>query len=501
MKRLDIPYPVILAAYPAVAVYAENQSILSPVDLIRPVAVSVLAAGLLWTIVSLVLRDAKRGAAATTVLLSGFSVYNRTAPYFGVDTMPAVGNIFWLACLLALAGLAAWKWRWHSVVGFFSIVLFLLPLVKIGAFQSSLVGSRVMELAAGHKSGPKPDVVYIILDGYGRTDTFERFYGFSDRLFVDSLRKRGFYVADRSRANFCQTELSVASALNMEYVQDLDSLGSPPAGVRPTFKPVIEQNAVMGEFKSMGYLIGTVGTGFPALTFRKTEVDQPEEGGLNLLENALLQKTPLAGQKGIWDSQFARRHRMIHAAFARLSSLGGRGSQPRFTFVHFLAPHPPFSFGENGEELRPPGPFGLWDGSDYMTFLGDAKAYRKGYSDQAKYVGKEILKSLDRILDTKGIRPIIIIQGDHGPKMHLDQNSLARTDVDEVFPILNAYLVPDEVKKHLYPEITPVNTFRTILREAFGKAYPRLPDKSWYSPYEKPLEFTEVSVHASTKRA
>jgi hypothetical protein len=66
--------------------------------------------------------------------------------------------------------------------------------------------------------------------------------------------------------------------------------------------------------------------------------------------------------------------------------------------------------------------------------------------------------------------------------------------VNECFPILNAMLVPDEVRSELYPSITPVNTFRTIFRVLFGDDLPNLDDRSWYSPYNLPFEFAEVTA-------
>ena len=119
--------------------------------------------------------------------------------------------------------------------------------------------------------------------------------------------------------------------------------------------------------------------------------------------------------------------------------------------------------------------------------------YKRGYSGQAQYIADQVITTVDQILADADHQPIIVIQSDHGPKMLLNQSELAKTDVTESFPILNAYLVPDSVRKELYPSITPVNTFRTILRTLFKDDLPNLPDRSWYSPYGRPLEFTEVT--------
>jgi hypothetical protein len=58
--------------------------------------------------------------------------------------------------------------------------------------------------------------------------------------------------------------------------------------------------------------------------------------------------------------------------------------------------------------------------------------------------------------------------------------------------ILNAYLVPEEVSRELYPTITPVNSFRAVLNEL---GYPKeiLPDNSYYSLAGYPYRLLEVT--------
>ena len=64
---------------------------------------------------------------------------------------------------------------------------------------------------------------------------------------------------------------------------------------------------------------------------------------------------------------------------------------------------------------------------------------------------------------------MIIIQGDHG------------LDTEARMAILNAYYLPGDGAKMLYPTITPVNSFRVVFNAYFGQEYPILPDTSLYS--------------------
>jgi hypothetical protein len=72
--------------------------------------------------------------------------------------------------------------------------------------------------------------------------------------------------------------------------------------------------------------------------------------------------------------------------------------------------------------------------------------------------------------------------------------------VNEVFPILAAYRVPDDIRKSLYPSITPVNSFRIVLSALFGEDLPKLPDRSYYSTWEKPTAFTDITAELTPRK-
>ena len=58
--------------------------------------------------------------------------------------------------------------------------------------------------------------------------------------------------------------------------------------------------------------------------------------------------------------------------------------------------------------------------------------------------------------------------------------------------ILNAYYVPENIRKKLYYNITPVNTFRIILSELLKINLPILDDKNFFTAQDK-LAFDDVT--------
>jgi hypothetical protein len=493
MSRVRPIHPPLIAAFPVLSLYSANLSLVPLPQVWRPLGIAIGGAALVWLVAGALTRNAERGAMVASAATVGIFTFGwlmdamREAP-------PTVSVGLWAVLTLGLILALAWRPRLTQALNVLSVMLVAVTLVRAG---SGILQTRARTNPTGEAAvtaaKTRPDIFYIILDGYGRHDALRRAIGYDNAFFVEGLRKRGFYVADRSRSNYCQTELSLASSLNMETIPKLLPNARPEDENRSPLSDLIYDNAVVREARRQGYGIMSVTTGFPPVAIKDPDLQVEGEGGLTLVESALFQMTPFRLRASTIESQFVvRRHRLLYA-FSALESLAGRTSGPRFVLAHILAPHPPFVFAADGSPLRPKGPYGYWDGSDYDTYVGDDASYRKGYAGQADYVGHRILRVVDRLLAAPGPRPIIVIQGDHGSKVGLDQDSLERTDLNEVFPILNAYFVPENIRAKLTPDITPVNSFRVLFGGLFGLPLERLPDRSWYSTYPRPFALTDVT--------
>jgi hypothetical protein len=69
-------------------------------------------------------------------------------------------------------------------------------------------------------------------------------------------------------------------------------------------------------------------------------------------------------------------------------------------------------------------------------------------------------------------------------------------ELKEKMGILNAYYLPgvDYSNPHLYPSITPVNSFRLVFDLYFGTKLGSLDDSSYvYANYSRPYKFLDVT--------
>jgi hypothetical protein len=91
-----------------------------------------------------------------------------------------------------------------------------------------------------------------------------------------------------------------------------------------------------------------------------------------------------------------------------------------------------------------------------------------------------------------------------GPGGRVDWSDLQRSDdwqkvdVDDLdirarMCILNAYLVPEEMRAALYPEISPVNTFRLILNYCLGTDIPLVEDRAFFSTWGGDYDFRDMT--------
>jgi hypothetical protein len=166
---------------------------------------------------------------------------------------------------------------------------------------------------------------------------------------------------------------------------------------------------------------------------------------------------------------------------------------PFIVYAHVMLPHPPFVFGPNGEKILPVWKFSTNDLKDFIAGGGTRDEYVKIYTGQVEYANKRVIALVDYLLSATKEPPIIILQGDHGPRSIVDWTNPDKTDWKRCFSILNAYYLPGKDTKGLYKSISPINTFRIIFNHYFGTNYDLLEDKSYFLDKKNPDKIIDVT--------
>ncbi|MGE5461962.1 MAG: hypothetical protein ACM3PS_01315 [Syntrophothermus sp.] len=502
MRRfLQYPWYVLLfAIYSPLALIAYNTGQVALGAVTRSLLVILAAVFVLTALIFLLVRDAQKTGLIATLILFAFFSYGHV--YDLIYKMNVGGVLigrhrYLIPVYLVILGvLIVWVVRSKrsfaqvsSTLTTIAIVMLLFPVYNLVIYDlrsgtpeasASAAQSAVTQTSPGEKL---PDVYYIILDTYGRTDVLKKYADYDNSQFIQSLKDLGFYVAECSQSNYAHTGFSLASSLNSNYLDKLGLDFSNEASKREDIvAPYIKHNAVADRMRQMGYRIVAFETGYDFTTLDDTDILYPApQSGLSDFELILLRSTALvylddAGRfKAIHPTALGDKQAMILSQFKTLKELPSVPG-PKFVFAHILSPHFPYVFGPNGESLI---------GTELTKNEGDltTREYFQGYHGQAIFTSKQILEVIAEIIKSSATPPIIIIQGDHGPS-HAGEKARMR--------ILNAYYFPGGKTAGLYPEITPVNSFRVMFNTYFNARFELLPDISYYSNKSSPDKTTII---------
>lgn len=495
-KKPVVYHPILIGLYPVLALLAYNIIQLDPIYAVRAVVASLLISALIYGLARLIIREQhKAGLMASLTLLLFLTyghVYNllENRSYFG-------HHRFMIAIWLGLFGLGVWgilslKKRprvLSSFLNLFSVVLIAIPLFQIIRFESRPIQTTAPLNPAvdstwqpqASASSDAPDVYYIVMDAYTRSDKLKEVYGYDNSAFLKGLRDRGFYVAECSKSNYSYTPSSMASALNMDY---LDNFAGDIIAENRSFYDLgetIKHSKVRELFTDLGYRIVTFDTDIWWLD--TTDSDQyisqytsPWQKLLNFkllgnFEKYYLRTTALRVVeeyatsrnnrygKALLSTELAHYER-IQFSLEELASLP-ESESPKFVYAHLVAPHFPYVFAVDGSFRYSP-------------------STAPGYTDEIQYIEKRILEVIDQIISGSDVPPVILLQSDHGLAEEVRNANLM------------AYYLPNGGSEALYPSITPINSFRIVFNETFSANYPLLPDVARAASYQTPYNFKIV---------
>jgi hypothetical protein len=498
-----ILYTMLFAAYPVIFLWAHNRG--SDVSVRSVMAILGLMLGgalVLFVVFSFLLHDRSRAGIATTILVLLFGSFGHLADYVeaGAGTIEETGlliawGLFGVTAILLVRGIKRPERATRSLnlVSAVLVGMNILPVVPALA-QSGPVATARWDVDPAslheHATGPARDVYYLIFDRYAGAQTLTDLYGVDNTPFLDALRSKGFTVVDNALANYPQTTHSLASSLNMTYLDDLaQNVGLDSSDWGPLYHSFPDP-AVVRAFRSMGYRYEHVGSWWQ-VTWDDPTADHnfifggPPEFGQVFLDTTLL--PTISRRLGIVSGDFERQaYERIGFQVDSLRTIAQEPG-PTFTFAHFLLPHPPYVFHADGSYAPP----------------GDGRPVEQAYLEQLSYCNTVIQSIVDMLQSQPGPEPIIVVQSDEGPHppelddvhvLTIPWSQASDTELGRKLRILNAYYLPGLKRDPVYPDITPVNSFRMILDRYYGAALPLLPDRTFiYTDYGHPYRFDDVT--------
>lgn len=503
-KRELILHPILFAVYPVVALLASNIEEVKIGVALRALVTTLLLALVLYAVLRLAFKDRLASGISTSLILILFFSYGHI--YTFLETAGSIGTFLGrhrylapltiLLCILLLIWIARHKQSLgtlNSLLNWIAVAALIFPLFTIARYELQSTdkaatmdepSTSINELTVPIGDN-LPDVYYIIVDAYARDDTLLEDHQLDITPFLTELENMGFYVAKCSQSNYSQTQLSLSSSLNMNYLQDIGKQFSPGNTSRVDLQDLIKHGLVRRAFENLGYQTVAFETGFKYTQWEDADIYLSPTagvidnfqlvGGLSDFEVMLINTSaglilsdaaktlPKYLQAELDNPRLVHRQRILYVLdqLLKLPQVPG----PKFIFAHLVVPHPPYVFGPEGEF------------TDY-----DLSA-KVGYPDQIQYLNKRLVPLLQQLIDQSDTPPIIILQADHGA-IHSPPSKRLR--------ILNAYYFPGGNQSAFYYQISPVNSFRLLFNTYFGGKFLLIEDIGYYSIYQKPYDFAVI---------
>ena len=475
----------LLAIYPSLALLTWNIREVDANIVIRPFLFSLAFAFLLVAISTLLIKNEPKAILISTVVIIFFFSFGHISILVEGSTFAAApgtlgdltGIVLSTVTLLVLffvcRAILNTKKDLSAIYPSLNIISLFLVLSSGFMFMNSYLagraGSPIRQNVEPEPGAAGPDVYYIILDAYSRQDALKTL-GYDNSAFVRELEEIGFYVAECSRSNYPQTAVSMPSALNMGYLWDvIPNQGSNDRNSKPVYAGILN-NRVRQEFEARGYQIIAFDSGAAWLDWRDADrfVAPPPRSffstQLDPFEYIFLDTTalhPLMTRPVFLRKKYVHNYDRILFALDELPGIAN-STGPKFVYAHLMIPHRPNIF-------MPDGSMNL-NSDYYIKGVGEGinRQYDiEGYLNNTRFINSRLPNVIREIIANSKTPPIIIIQADHGYQLP-----------DIRFDILNAYYFPDRNYSALYPEISPVNTFRVVFDTYFAGNYSLLKDQS-----------------------
>lgn len=384
-----------------------------------------------------------------------------------------------LALLLFILLLIYFKRRkqpFTRSVCFINILLCLLILYDTGGYILKITsGNTPVQTTVPENFKPcpdckHPDVFLIIADGYPGYTILKDYFRYDNSSFETGLKNRGFHIIDSSHSNYNLTPFSMASMLNMDYLQGIEGRYSNKSDMALCFN-LIKKSRTADYFKQMGYEMVNysifdmelqpsmaIGTFLP----RKSE-PITNQTFLSRLENEVGYHLATTFKiKFVLDylkNYDLKNNIKLSGALRKITAR--KSSRPRFVYTHLILPHYPYYFDSTGK-ARPAELLTYENARDTASFLG-----------YLKYVNRELTGLVDHIRATNPTPPVILLMSDHGFREFNDPS----WDKYQ-FNNLNSIYLPDHNYSGFYKGMTNINQFRVLFNTQFGQQLPLLKDST-----------------------
>jgi hypothetical protein len=372
------------------------------------VAVFTAAGLLVWLILLRIGLEPAGSAYAAGGLLFACTTIGR---FIGLDD---VDRILVLALPVLVASLA-YRLRRHGLfrglMAWLAVFVLAYPLAIIVSkplFAGSLHVDTSTDIAVPDFA-TKPDLLVLVVDGYGGKDVLREFYGYDNSEILRELEQRGFVAPGAIRANYGRTQLAIPTVLQLDYVATEGELTD--ADLRSLLDVLGGDSRISNALRSQGYRTVQVESGWLGsrcgsgvdLCIRSP---WPDETFYDAANRSVLEGLPGFEQGRPFTIG------ALHATDWLINEMPSllNDDQPDFIFAHVLLPHPPLFLDRHCQPDFRGGSDGFAVGEMGIS-QAELASVRALYLQQVECANHVLLD----VADSLGQDDFALIFGDHGP--------------------------------------------------------------------------------------
>jgi hypothetical protein len=368
------------------------------------------------------------------------------------------------------------KIKWSQYLYYLNLLLLIyisVDIVQLCVIQLQQKDTKPSVQFDYNKVQNKPDVYFLLFDGYPGNKELKDSFGFDNTRFAEMLQAHEMKILPIS-SNYDITFYSMSSIFNMRYINDYNltkEASDKDIGIR---LGEIQKAAVFDIFEKMGYLLENNSVfdvkNLPSVSNGNKFLNG---GGIFLTDKIFFNRVKkdlfmpffsnyAKGFKLFEDlSVYKTRKDNENMEMSLFKSLETKESKPVFSYTHLLMPHDPYYFDSLGNKI------------DFVKFNYAEKRNVSDFISYLKYTNKVIEKMITSI---KKLKPnsIIILMSDHGQR-GLEQmeikGQLRLNNICNVYFPNGNYNTPDT--------ITNVNVFRYLFNNQYNQNFPFLKDSAF----------------------
>jgi len=501
LNKFTVIHPILFAIYPIIFLFSVNVNSVFPEEIIFPLFFVVVVTSLIWIALGFLLKSRIKSGFIVSIGLVLFFSYGHI--YILLDELRMDSDLSHFVLIipgLVLVALGSYfiirtkksLINPTKIVNVIAVSLVIISLLGAGEYlftygpYNEILSEGPLESSIEPTSTENfPDVYYIILDGYAGSKSLQTILNYDNSEFTDFLINKGFYIATESYSNYRGTRISLATTLNMNYLNDLSEIKGIDLTEGIELLKISRNNEVVKNFKSKGYTIYAIEAGswstnlLKNIDFKFCTLKNHAVSDFNMM----LIRTSILNPIHVELFSDEKRDRIL-CAFTELSKMALRDDSPKFVLAHLMIPHKPFLFGANGEPLKP----------KILTLNDDEKKVWDAdrYLGQLKFANLRMKEVISKLTDTND-PPVIIIQSDHGMRGGKIQDTYEYEYVLRTFNNFKAYYFPKVGQNIEFETTTPINSFRVLFNLYLGYEYDLLEDRIYLTPLRNPDQFIDIA--------